>query len=92
MPREWFQLCGSLPRKVWWKIRDHGQGMCELAELLYYFTGFWLFLFNRKFRKMIGEEWNSSGVTGKFFIVIGAISSTLCGLILPLYLFFHWMW
>ncbi len=57
----------------------------DLIELIGYFIGFWLFLFNKKFRAIIISDWNSSGMFGKFFIVLGAVSSVFCGVVLPVW-------
>jgi hypothetical protein len=58
----------------------------DLMEILGYFLGFWLFVFNRKFRKMVTENWESSSVAGKLFIIVGAISSFICGVLVPLWI------
>jgi hypothetical protein len=58
----------------------------ELIELLGYFLGFWLFIFNRKFREMIIADWKISGVAGKIFIILGAFSSFFCGVLVPLWI------
>jgi len=55
----------------------------DFIELIGYFAGFWLFLFSKKFRDMIIQDWKSSGVFGKFFIIVGAASSIFCGVVLP---------
>ena len=58
----------------------------DFIELLGYFLGFWLFIFNKKFREMIIADWKSSGVAGKFFIPLGAISSLFCGVLVPIWI------
>ena len=60
--------------------------MDDLLEFLGYFFGFWLFLFNPKFRAEFIRKWRESGIIGRLFVVFDAAVSLLCGLFLPLYL------
>ena len=58
----------------------------DFLELVGYFLGFWLFIFSKKFRAIIVENWKSSGVFGKFFIILGAVSSFFCGVLVPVWI------
>jgi hypothetical protein len=58
----------------------------EIVEVGGYFFGFWMFLFSPKYRKIIIDDWTSSGWGGKVGILFGAISSIFCGVVIPLYI------
>ena len=58
----------------------------DFIEFVGYLLGFWLFLFYKKFRDIIIEDWKSSGVIGKFFILLGAASSIFCGVVVPFWI------
>ncbi len=58
--------------------------MSDILEAVGYFIGFWLFLVNKKFRDRIIDDWRISGWLGRFFIILGALSSFFCGVILPM--------
>lgn len=58
--------------------------MADSIEAIGYATGFWLFIFNKKFRSTIIADWKEAGISGKFFILLDALLSTAIGFILPL--------
>jgi hypothetical protein len=61
----------------------------ESIETAGYFTFFWLFLFNRTFRKVRIAEWQEGGWLERTFLVFEAGVSTLIGAVLPVALL--WM-
>lgn len=58
--------------------------MADSIEAIGYATGFWRFIFNKKFRSTIIADWKAVGISGKFFILLDALLSTAIGFILPL--------
>jgi len=62
------------------------KGAGDGLEVIGYFIFFWAFIFSTQFRQHQIQEWKESGVFSKFFIVIEACSSILCGVCLPIYI------
>ena len=60
--------------------------MFDWLELPLYFFGFWLFLFNPKFRAEILRKWKESGIARRFLIIVEAASYVFCGVVIPFYL------
>lgn len=58
----------------------------ETLEAAGYFTFFWLFLFNRRFREVRIAEWREGGWLERTFLVFEASVSTLIGAVLPMVL------
>ncbi|MCP4760919.1 MAG: hypothetical protein GY870_03995 [archaeon] len=58
----------------------------ELIEFAGYFFGFWLFLFSKKFRKYVINDWQTSGMLGKSLILFGTVSSVFCGVLVPFWI------
>jgi hypothetical protein len=54
-----------------------------ILEVFYYVIGFWLFIFNRQFRKKWLKEFIKGGCSNRLGMVVGATSSVFCGLVLP---------
>ena len=53
-------------------------------DILGYFIGFWLFVFSKSFREIWVSEFKKSNWFGKFFDIIGAISSIIFGVLTPI--------
>jgi hypothetical protein len=58
----------------------------EALEAAGYFTFFWLFLFNRRFRQARIAEWREGGSAERAFLIFEASVSTLIGAVLPMVL------
>ena len=58
----------------------------EALEAAGYFTFFWLFLFNRRFREVRIAEWREGGSLERTFLIFEASVSTLIGAVLPMVL------
>lgn len=63
--------------------------MFELFEIAGYLIGFWLFIFSKKFRKVLIAEYRQGGFIGKTFIIFQAITSTIVSVLLPAGLFYY---
>ena len=55
----------------------------ESVEIAGYFTFFWLFLFNRRFREARIAEWREEGWLARTFMVFEAGVSMLFGAVVP---------
>jgi hypothetical protein len=58
----------------------------DSLELLGYFAGFWLFAFNREFRRTWIEEFRNASLLGKSWDAIEALWSVAIGVFLPIWL------
>lgn len=60
--------------------------MLELVEAggaLSYILGFWLFLFNRRFRISVIAQWREGGISSKVRLAIDGMIATSMGLGVP---------
>ncbi|HXH11318.1 MAG TPA: hypothetical protein VNP04_16345 [Alphaproteobacteria bacterium] len=55
-------------------------------EIFGYFAGFWLFIFNKRFRGAWLEAFKREGSLERAFCLFQATISVFCGLVLPLFL------
>jgi len=55
----------------------------EEAEVLFYFSAFWLFIFSAKFRSEFISRWRAASARKKFFLGIEMASSVFAGVVLP---------
>ncbi len=56
----------------------------ELFEETMCFVGFYIFIFSKKCRRIFKMEWKKSCLLYKSCIVLGVISSIICGVVLPI--------
>ena len=52
-------------------------------DLLVYVFGFWMFVFNKRFRALWIGEFKESGCLGKFYSLVEAVSAVFFGVALP---------
>jgi hypothetical protein len=60
--------------------------MTDIAEVAGYFIFFWAFIFSPGFRQDRISEWTTGGWISRFFILLEALSSFLCGVAVPILL------
>ena len=58
--------------------------MSDSVELLGYVAGFWLFIFSPRFRHEYIRNWQESGTTSRFVLLLEGLFSVFISVLLPL--------
>ena len=64
------------------------KGAGDGFELIGYLIFFWAFIFSKNFREIQIKEWQQTEILNRTFMVFEAVVSFLCGVFLPILLFY----